>query len=128
VLVSGGSAANLTALACAREVLLGAMSGQVVGYLSDQAHSSMARAARVLGFRPNQMRVLPVDDSYRMRPEALAAAMDADLRAGRRPLFVAASVGSTSTGAVDPLPELAALCRERGCGSMSTRPTAASRR
>jgi hypothetical protein len=74
----------------------------------------MARAARVLGFRPNQVRVLPVDDGYRMRTEALAAAMDADLRAGRRPLFVAASAGSTSTGAVDPLPELAALCRERG--------------
>lgn len=114
VLVSGGSAANLTALACAREALLGAMSGEVVAYLSDQAHSSMARAARVLGFRPNQVRVLPVDDDYRMRPEALAAAMAADLRAGRRPLFVAASAGSTSTGAVDPLPELAAVCRERG--------------
>ena len=114
VLVSGGSAANLTALACAREALLGAMSDQVVAYLSDQAHSSMARAARVLGFRPNQVRVLPVDDGYRMRPDALEAAMAADLRAGRRPLFVAASAGSTSTGAVDPLPELAALCREQG--------------
>jgi aromatic-L-amino-acid decarboxylase len=114
VLVSGGSAANLTALACAREALLGAMSDRVVAYLSDQAHSSMARAARVLGFRPHQVRVLPVDDGYRMRPQALAAAMAADLRAGRRPLFVAASAGATSTGAVDPLPELAALCRERG--------------
>ena len=114
VLVSGGSAANLTALACAREALLGAMSDQVVAYLSNQAHSSMARAARVLGFRPNQLRVLPVDDGYRMRPQALAAAMAADLRAGRRPLFVAANAGATSTGAVDPLPELAALCRERG--------------
>jgi aromatic-L-amino-acid/L-tryptophan decarboxylase len=114
VLVSGGSAANLTALACAREALLGAMSDQVVAYLSDQAHSSMARAARVLGFRPNQVRVLPVDDGYRMRPEALAAAMATDLRAGRRPLFVAANAGATSTGAVDPLPELAAVCREWG--------------
>jgi aromatic-L-amino-acid decarboxylase len=114
VLVSGGSAANLTALACAREALLGAMSDQVVAYLSNQAHSSMARAARVLGFRPNQVRVLPVDDAYPMRPEALAAAMAADLRAGRRPLFVAANAGATSTGAIDPLPELAALCRERG--------------
>jgi aromatic-L-amino-acid/L-tryptophan decarboxylase len=114
VLVSGGSAANLTALACAREALLGAMSDQVVAYLSSQAHSSMARAARVLGFRPNQVRVLPVDDAYRMRPDALAAAMAADLRAGRRPLFVAANAGATSTGAIDPLPELAALCRERG--------------
>jgi aromatic-L-amino-acid decarboxylase len=114
VLVSGGSAANLTALACAREALLGAMSDEVVAYLSDQAHSSMARAARVLGFRPNQVRVLPVDDQYRMRPQALAAAMAADLRAGRRPLFVAANGGATTTGAVDPLPELAALCREQG--------------
>jgi aromatic-L-amino-acid decarboxylase len=114
VLVSGGSAANLTALACAREALLGVMSDQVVAYVSDQAHSSMARAARVLGFRPDQVRVLPVDDDDRMRPDALAAAMAADLRGGRRPLFVAASAGSTSTGAVDPLPELAAVCRERG--------------
>jgi aromatic-L-amino-acid/L-tryptophan decarboxylase len=114
VLVSGGSAANLTALACAREALLGAMSDQVVAYLSNQAHSSMARAARVLGFRPNQVRVLPVDGEQRMRPDALAAAMAADLRAGRRPLFVAANAGATSTGAIDPLPELAALCRERG--------------
>ena len=114
VLVSGGSAANLTALACAREALLGAMSEQVVAYLSDQAQSSIARAARVLGFRPNQVRVLPVDDGYRLRPEALAAAMAADLRAGRRPMFVAANAGATSTGAIDPLPELAALCRERG--------------
>jgi len=114
VLVSGGSAANVTALACAREALLGAMSEQVVAYLSDQAHSSIARAARVLGFRPNQVRVLPVDDGYRLRPEALAAAMAADLRAGRRPMFVAANAGATSTGAIDPLPELAALCRERG--------------
>jgi aromatic-L-amino-acid/L-tryptophan decarboxylase len=114
VLVSGGSAANLTALACAREALVGAMSDQVVAYLSDQAHSSMARAARVLGFRPDQVRVLPVDDGFRMRPEALAGAMAADLRAGRRPLLVAASAGSTSTGAVDPLAELAALCHQRG--------------
>ena len=114
VLVSGGSAANLTALACAREALLGAMSDQVVAYVSDQAHSSIARAARVLGFRPNQVRVLPVDDGYRMRPGALAAAIAADLRRGRRPLIVVASAGATSTGAVDPLAELAAICRERG--------------
>jgi aromatic-L-amino-acid decarboxylase len=114
VLVSGGSAANMTALACAREALLGAMSERVVAYVTDQAHSSMARAARVLGFRPEQVRVLPTDGRYRMRPDALLGAMDADLRAGRRPLFVGASAGSTNTGAVDPLPELAEICRERG--------------
>jgi aromatic-L-amino-acid decarboxylase len=114
VLVSGGSAANMTALACAREALLGAMSERVVVYVSDQAHSSVARAARVLGFRPEQVRVLPTDERFRMRPEALVDAMDADLRAGLRPLFVSASAGSTNTGAVDPLQELAEICKERG--------------
>ncbi len=114
VLVSGGSAANMTALACAREALLGAMSERVVVYVSDQAHSSVARAARVLGFRPEQVRVLPTDERFRMRPDALVDAMDADLRAGLRPLFVSASAGSTNTGAVDPLPQLAEICKERG--------------
>ncbi|MGH3994042.1 MAG: pyridoxal phosphate-dependent decarboxylase family protein, partial [Pseudonocardiaceae bacterium] len=83
-------------------------------YVSDQAHSSLARAARVLGFRPDQVRVLPADASYRLAPGALAAAMDADLDAGRTPLLVSVSAGATNTGAIDPLPELAALCRERG--------------
>src|SRR6185503_12184388 len=114
VLTSGGSAANMTALACARESLVGTMSDRLVVYCADQAHSSNARAARILGFRPDQVRVLPVDDRYRMRPDALRAAMDADVGAGREPLFVAAAAGATSTGAVDPLPEIAALCRERG--------------
>lgn len=114
VLVGGGSAANLTALACARESLAGAMSGDLVGYVCDQAHSSIGRAARVLGFRPEQLRVLPHDAEFRLSPRALAAAIDADVRAGRRPLFVAATAGTTNTGAVDPLPELGALCRERG--------------
>jgi len=114
VLVSGGSAANMTALACAREALVGPMSDRVVAYVSDQAHSSLARSARVLGFRPDQVRVLPSDDDYRLRPETLAGAMDADLKAGRKPLFAVASAGATNTGAVDPLGELAALCRGRG--------------
>lgn len=114
ILTSGGSAANMTALACARESLVGTMSDRLVVYCADQAHSSNARAARILGFRPDQVRVLPVDERYRLRPDALGAAMDADVRAGREPLFVAAAAGATSTGAVDPLPEIAAICRERG--------------
>jgi aromatic-L-amino-acid decarboxylase len=114
ILVGGGSAANLTALACARESLVGSMSTDVVGYVSDQAHSSIGRAARVLGFRPEQIRVLPHDAGFRFDPRMLAAAMDADVRAGRRPLFVAATAGTTNTGAIDPLGELSRLCRERG--------------
>ena len=114
ILVGGGSAANLTALACARESLVGAMTTDVVGYVSDQAHSSLGRAARVLGFRPEQVRVLPHDAGFRLAPRAVAAAMDADVRAGRRPLFVVATAGTTNTGSIDPLDELAELCRERG--------------
>jgi aromatic-L-amino-acid decarboxylase len=111
---SGGSAANMTALACAREVRVGAMRNDLVVYLSDQAHSSMARAARILGFRPDQVRVLPVDERFRMRPEALESVMQVDERAGRLPLFVAASAGSTNTGAIDPLGEIAEVSAARG--------------
>jgi glutamate/tyrosine decarboxylase-like PLP-dependent enzyme len=114
VLTSGGSAANMTALACARESLAGTMSERLVVYCADQAHSSNARAARILGFRPEQVRVLPVDERFRMRPDALRAAMDADVRAGREPLIVVGAAGATSTGAVDPLADIAAICRERG--------------
>ena len=114
ILVNGGSAANITALACAREALVGAMSDRVVAYVAADTHSSVARAARLLGFRPDQLRVLPTDDGHRLRIDALVGAIDADERAGLRPLIVAANAGSTSTGAVDPLPEVAAICRERG--------------
>lgn len=114
LLVSGGSAANLTALACAREALAGAMSDDLVLYVSDQGHSSLARAARVLGFRPQQVRVLPVDDRFRMRVDALTAAIDADLAAGRRPLAVLAVAGSTNTGAVDQLAPIAEIARGHG--------------
>ena len=114
VLVSGGSAANLTAMACAREALVGAMSGELVAYVSEQGHSSLARAARVLGFGPQQVRVLPVDDKFRMRTDALEAAITADLAAGRRPLVVLAVAGTTNTGAVDDLIQLARVCGRYG--------------
>ena len=114
ILVSGGSAANLTALACAREARAGAMRDDLVAYVSAQGHSSLARAARTLGFRPEQVRVLPVDDEYRMRVPALEAAIATDIAAGRRPLVVMAVAGTTNTGAVDLLPELADVCRQHG--------------
>jgi aromatic-L-amino-acid decarboxylase len=112
-LVNGGSAANLTALACAREALVGAMRDDLVVYASDQAHYSVGRAARTLGFRPDQLRVLPVRADLRLDPAILTAAIEADEAAGRLPLLVVANGGATSTGVVDPLDELAAVCRER---------------
>ena len=114
VLVSGGSAANLTAIACAREALVGPMSPRIVMYTGDQTHSSVARAARHLGFRPDQLRVLPTDDDFRLRPEDVIAAIDADLAADRLPFFVSANAGTTNTGAIDPIGDLADACHERG--------------
>jgi aromatic-L-amino-acid decarboxylase len=113
-LTTGGSSANMTALACAREALAGWMDERLVVYVSDQGHSSLARAARILGFRREQVRVLPVDATYRLEPRTLAAAFDADEAVGRRPLFVSATGGATNTGSVDPLADLAELCRRRG--------------
>jgi aromatic-L-amino-acid decarboxylase len=112
VLVSGGSAANLTAVACAREKLIGAMDERAVVYMSDQTHSSLARAARVLGFRPDQVRVIPSDRSARMRPDSLRGAIATDLADRRTPLMVIANAGTTAVGAIDPFRELAEICRE----------------
>jgi aromatic-L-amino-acid decarboxylase len=114
VLVSGGSAANLTALACAREARIGVMDAHAVVYMSDQTHSSLARAARALGFRPDQVRVIPTDQRTRMRPDALRGAIAADRADGRLPLVVVANAGTTTAGAVDPFPELSEICREQG--------------
>jgi glutamate/tyrosine decarboxylase-like PLP-dependent enzyme len=113
VLVTGGSAANLTALACAREGRVGAARADAIAYVSDQSHSSVARAARILGFLPEQVRILPVDDRFRLRPDVLAAAISADRSAGLFPLLVSAAAGSTNTGAIDPLEEIADVCAEQ---------------
>jgi aromatic-L-amino-acid/L-tryptophan decarboxylase len=113
VLVSGGSAANLTALLVAREAAGGPSADSVV-YVSDQAHSSLARTARAMGLGPGQVRVLPTDDRWRLSPGTVAAAVRADRGAGRVPFALCASAGSTSTGAVDPLADLADVCTAEG--------------
>jgi aromatic-L-amino-acid decarboxylase len=89
VLTSGGSASNLTAMACAREALLGPMDASAIAYLSDQAHASLAKGARALGFRPDQVRVLASDSAGRLRVDALQAAVGAPpRRAGGRGLWL----------------------------------------
>ena len=113
VLVSGGSAANLTVLLVAREAA-GGPSAESVVYVSDQAHSSLARTARAMGLRPQQVRVLPTDDRWRLSPGTVAAAVRADRSAGRVPFALCASGGSTNTGAVDPLADLADVCTAEG--------------
>ena len=113
ILLPGGSLANLTALACAREAKAGGRAASAVVYVTPQGHSSVTRALHVLGFESDQVRSVPVDERLRMRPDALAAAMETDVRAGLRPFFVVANAGATNTGAIDPLPEIAAVCAEQ---------------
>jgi glutamate/tyrosine decarboxylase-like PLP-dependent enzyme len=112
--VSGGSMANLTALAVARHRRLGDGFGRAVIYASDQTHSSIERGARVLGFRADQLRKLPSDDGFRLRMDALRAAVDEDAAQGRIPFCVVANAGTTNTGAVDDMPAIADVCRARG--------------
>jgi glutamate/tyrosine decarboxylase-like PLP-dependent enzyme len=117
---SGGSMANVTALATARHVALhegdpeaaGAADGVV--YASDQTHTAVAKGLRLLGFAPDRYRQLPTGPDYRLDPEALRAAVRSDRAAGRRPFCVVANAGTTNTGAVDPLGELATLCDDEG--------------
>jgi aromatic-L-amino-acid/L-tryptophan decarboxylase len=105
VLTSGGSAANLLAVVTAREVA-GWPQDPVI-YLSDQGHSSLRRAARVAGFRPHQVQVIPTGPDRRLDPVELAGRIEADREAGRTPILICANGGATNTGTVDPLEELA---------------------
>lgn len=109
--VSGGSVANMTALVAARHALLDDDTRDAIVYFSDQTHSSVERALRVIGFSPAQFRKLPTDSAFCLEPAVLEAAIAADRSAGLRPFCVVANAGTTNTGAVDPLESIAALCR-----------------
>ncbi len=110
LLVSGGSMANLTALAVARHVMLKDCLTDAVIYCSDQTHSSVERGLRVLGFSPAQIRKLPSDADFRLPIDVLREVVIADRTSGKRPFCVVANAGTTNTGAVDPLDMLADFC------------------
>jgi aromatic-L-amino-acid decarboxylase len=110
--VSGGSTANLTALAVALEERAGSERPRASVYLSEEAHASVERALRVTGVR--HVRVLPCDGAQRLAPGELATAVAADRAAGRLPTCVIATAGTTGTGAVDPLEDLRAVCDDHG--------------
>lgn len=112
LLMSGGSAANLTALATARSARLGDEWSDGVLYVSGETHSSVVRAARILGFRRDRVRQVAVDGDLRLDPGSLAAAMAEDRAAGLRPFLVVANGGATSTGTVDDLERLGSVCDE----------------
>ncbi|MFQ5718375.1 MAG: pyridoxal phosphate-dependent decarboxylase family protein [Acidobacteriota bacterium] len=113
LLTSGGSLANLTAVVTARHHCLGESFDSGVLYVSDQAHHSVRKAATLAGFPRRAVVTVPTDGEWKLRPEALRRQVAVDRDAGRRPFMVVASAGTTNTGAVDPLLEIAEICAEK---------------
>ena len=116
-LCGGGSSANLMALAMAREAKLpanetGARPGIV--YASEQVHMSIPKAIALLGLGRKNLRLIPIDGEFRMRTDALQAAIAADRQAGHVPIAIVATAGTVNTGAIDPLPEIADLAQREG--------------
>jgi aromatic-L-amino-acid decarboxylase len=120
VIQDSASSATLCALLAARERVTGLVSneqgcdGKLVAYTSSQAHSSVEKAVRIAGLGRRNLRQIEVGDDYAMHPGALAERIEADRRADLTPCFVCATVGTTSSNAIDPLPAVGAICREHG--------------
>jgi glutamate/tyrosine decarboxylase-like PLP-dependent enzyme len=116
-IASGGSIANLTAIATARDAhgLRGADFSSAVVYLTTQAHHCIEKALRIAGMGETQIRRVAMDAGYRMRPDALEQAIAADRAQGRRPWLVIAAAGTTDTGAVDPLDAIASIAQRERC-------------
>ncbi len=120
VIQDTASSAVLCALLAARErATLGRANregcrGDLVCYTSTQAHSSIEKAAKVAGIGQANVRLIEVDESFAMSAPALEARIRADRTAGLRPFFVTATIGSTSSNAIDPLPKIGPICRDHG--------------
>ncbi|KAI6778758.1 uncharacterized protein J7T54_005861 [Emericellopsis cladophorae] len=115
VCVSGGSMANLMGIVLARDQCVPHGEEQrAVAYLSDQTHYSVAKALRLLGFKSNRVRKLPSDVSFRMDVDELQQAIKYDRASGLVPFLVVGSCGTTNTGAVDPLKQIADVCKMEG--------------
>ncbi|MCP4769323.1 MAG: aminotransferase class V-fold PLP-dependent enzyme [Gammaproteobacteria bacterium] len=124
LLLGGGSAANLNGLTVARywaakrdgwnirEEGLQNNRPAMTYYVSAESHSSVQLCIEQLGIGTASLRVIETDDRFRMQPEALKACIEKDLKAGLRPACVSAVCGSTNTGAVDPLDDIADICEE----------------
>lgn len=109
---SGGSMANLTGLATARKMKCGENFENATLYLSGQSHSSNFRAAKIIGFKAENIKVIPEDKAFRMDTKALKKQLDRDKKNEKLPFCVMATAGTTNTGAVDPLREISAICKE----------------
>ncbi|RIK36889.1 MAG: aspartate aminotransferase family protein [Chloroflexi bacterium] len=120
VIQDSASSAALCALLAARERATNLASnrqgcdGKLVAYTSNQAHSSIEKAVKIAGLGSANLRLIEVDETFALRPDRLAAAIDDDRRAGLTPCFVCATVGTTSSTALDPLPAIGRICCNYG--------------
>lgn len=120
VIQDTASGAVLCALLAARERATGfatneqGCNGRLVAYVSTQTHSSVEKAVKIAGLGRQNLRLIEVDDAFAMRPDALAAQIQRDRAAGLTPCFVCATIGTTSSNALDPLPAIGCICREQG--------------
>ncbi|MGA8142946.1 MAG: pyridoxal-dependent decarboxylase [Candidatus Acidiferrales bacterium] len=88
--------------------------GRLVAYTSSQAHSSLEKAAKITGLGRSNLCLIEVDSAFAMRPELLAAQIEQDRESGRIPCFVSATVGTTSSNAIDPVRKIGEICRKNG--------------
>ena len=118
VIQDTASSASLCAVLAARERATNFASnekgcdGRLVAYTSSQAHSSIEKAIKIAGLGLSNLRLIEVDENFAMQPAALASRIEHDQRAGLIPCFVCATVGTTSSNAMDPLREIGAICRQ----------------
>jgi aromatic-L-amino-acid decarboxylase len=120
VIQDTASSSSLCALLAARERTTGFTSnrrgcdGRLVAYASSQAHSSIEKAVKIAGMGSENLRLIEVDEAFAMRPQELARRIGEDRRKGLVPGFVCATVGTTSSNAMDPVPAIGRICREEG--------------
>ena len=120
VIQDTASSATLCAMLAGRERATGFQSnetgadGRFTAYASTQAHSSVEKAAKIVGIGRANLKLVDVDEKFAMRPDALARAIAEDRRAGNVPCFVCATVGTTSSNAIDPVGEIGRICRDEG--------------
>ena len=114
VLLSGGSAANLSALVAAREKHAPDQVGRATVYVGEHAHASVRKAARIAGITGDRVRVCGSEDGLRLCPEAVRIAVKQDLADGYVPIAIVGAAGTTNAGTIDPLGSLATLARSLG--------------
>lgn len=123
VLASGGSEANLIALKCARDQAgrevcnrgMQSLADELVVYASEQCHFSIEKSVDVLGLGRQSLQKIETDERFHIQIDRLRKAMANDRKEGKRPFCIVGIAGTTSTGVIDPLPELAQIARENNC-------------